>query len=62
MINMNLPAGARLLDKAGGLLGKPIDRIDGPLKVTGRATYAYEYREGGAPCYAFLVEAGIATG
>jgi xanthine dehydrogenase YagR molybdenum-binding subunit len=62
MINMNLPAGENPLDKTGGLLGQPLDRIDGPLKVTGRAPYAYEYRESGAPTYAFLVEAGIATG
>lgn len=62
MINMTLPAAESPLDKTGGLLGQPLDRIDGPLKVTGRAPYAYEYREGGAPAYAFLVEAGIATG
>jgi xanthine dehydrogenase YagR molybdenum-binding subunit len=62
MINMNMPVGESPLDKPGGLLGQPLDRIDGPLKVTGRAPYAYEYREGGAPTYAFLVEAGIATG
>ena len=23
-----------------GIIGRPIDRIDGPLKVMGRATYA----------------------
>jgi xanthine dehydrogenase YagR molybdenum-binding subunit len=63
MINMNQPAADSPLDKGGGLLGRPLDRIDGPLKVTGRAPYAYEYREGGgAPAYAFLVEAGIAKG
>ena len=26
------------------MIGEPIDRIDGPLKVTGQATYAYEHR------------------
>ena len=26
-----------------GVLGRPLDRVDGPLKVCGRATYAYEY-------------------
>src|SRR4051812_36732774 len=26
------------------LVGQPIDRIDGRLKVTGRATYAYEHK------------------
>ena len=48
MISMNIPAGESPLDKTGGLVGQPLDRIDGPLKVTGRAPYAYEYREGGA--------------
>ncbi len=62
MINVNLPIGQTPLDKPNGLVGQPIDRIDGPLKVTGHATYAYEYREGGVPAYGFLVEAGIATG
>ena len=33
-----------LLDSASqGLVGKPVPRIDGPLKVAGRATYAAEY-------------------
>jgi xanthine dehydrogenase YagR molybdenum-binding subunit len=62
MIDMNQPVGQTPLDQAGGLVGQPLDRIDGPLKVSGRAPYAYEYREGGVPAYAFLVEAGIATG
>ena len=29
------------------LIGRPISRIDGPLKVSGRATYAYEHWEAG---------------
>jgi xanthine dehydrogenase YagR molybdenum-binding subunit len=62
MINMNAPVDQTPLDQTGGLVGQPLDRIDGPLKVTGRAPYAYEYREGGVPAYAFLVEAGVATG
>ena len=24
-------------------IGRPLDRVDGPLKVTGRAKYAFEY-------------------
>ena len=32
------------------------------LKSPDSARYAYEYREGGVPAYAFLLEAGIATG
>ena len=62
MISMNTPIGETPLDRPGGVLGRPIDRVDGAAKVTGRATYAYEYREGAAPLYAFLLEAGIAKG
>ena len=25
------------------MIGQPTTRVDGPVKVTGRATYAYEY-------------------
>jgi xanthine dehydrogenase YagR molybdenum-binding subunit len=62
VINMNSAVRENPLDKPGGLLGKPLDRTDGPLKVTGRATYAYEYQEGGKPTFAYLVESAIATG
>jgi xanthine dehydrogenase YagR molybdenum-binding subunit len=44
------------------LIGQPIDRVDGGLKVTGRATYAYEYAEGGKPAYGYIVGAAIAKG
>ena len=62
MISMNTPVGETPLDRPGGLLGRPLDRVDGPLKVTGHATYAYEYRDIGPTAYGFLLEAGIATG
>ena len=26
-----------------GPIGRPLDRVDGPLKVTGKAKYAFEY-------------------
>ena len=26
------------------IIGKPVDRVDGPLKVTGTARYAYEWQ------------------
>ena len=61
MISMNTPIGETPLDRPGGLLGRALDRVDGPLKVTGHATYAYEYPQS-APTYAFVVIAGIATG
>jgi xanthine dehydrogenase YagR molybdenum-binding subunit len=41
--------------------GKPIDRIDGRLKVTGTATYAAEFNQP-RMAYAFPVRATIATG
>ncbi|RZM28424.1 MAG: xanthine dehydrogenase family protein molybdopterin-binding subunit, partial [Pedobacter sp.] len=41
--------------------GKPINRIDGKLKVTGKATYAAEFNQPGM-AYAFPVRATIASG
>src|SRR3954470_14772735 len=45
------------------VVGKPLDRIDGPLKTTGSAPYAYE-RNGVAPnqAYGFVVGAAIGKG
>src|ERR1700730_11034360 len=43
-------------------IGLPLNRVDGQLKVTGKATYAYEYAtQGGAP-YGVIVPAAIAKG
>jgi xanthine dehydrogenase YagR molybdenum-binding subunit len=62
MIDMSNPIGPTPLDRPGGLLGQPLDRVDGPLKVTGRATYAYEYRDLGQPAYGFVVVSSIGKG
>jgi xanthine dehydrogenase YagR molybdenum-binding subunit len=45
------------------IIGKPTDRIDGPLKTTGTARYAYE-RNTEVPnaAYGYVVGAGIAKG
>src|SRR5882724_7651402 len=45
------------------VIGKPTDRIDGPLKTTGTAPYAYE-RHDVVPnqAYGYVVGAGIAKG
>ncbi len=43
------------------LIGQPIDRIDGRLKVTGRAPYAYEQRVPDT-AYAVLITSTIAKG
>lgn len=42
-------------------IGKPIDRVDGHLKVTGRATYAAEFALSGL-VHAVLVQSTIAAG
>jgi len=42
------------------LIGQPIDRIDGPLKVSGRATYAAEHWNVAQPLYGYIV--GATTG
>src|ERR1700722_9703655 len=43
-------------------IGLPLDRVDGSLKVTGRATYAFEYATQGAAAYAVIVPASVAKG
>src|SRR6202044_2922105 len=43
-------------------VGLPLDRVDGRLKVTGRAPYAYEYAAQGAALYGVIVPASIAKG
>ena len=45
------------------VIGKPTERIDGKLKTTGTATYAYEHHAyRGKPAYGFVVGAAIAKG
>ena len=41
-MEMNAPIKSDALD-VGGIVGQPLDRVDGRLKVTGGARYAYEY-------------------
>ena len=43
-------------------IGRPLDRVDGPLKVTGRAKYAFEYAAQGEAAYGFIVSAVIGKG
>ena len=43
------------------MVGKPVDRVEGPLKVAGRRHYAYE-APGDAWLTAMLVPAAIAQG
>jgi hypothetical protein len=45
-----------------GPIGRSLDRVDGPLKVTGRAKYAFEYAAQGEAAYGFIVSAAIGRG
>src|SRR4051812_15016587 len=45
------------------VVGQPFDRIDGPLKTTGRAPYAYERHDLAAnAAYGYVVGSAIAKG
>jgi xanthine dehydrogenase YagR molybdenum-binding subunit len=62
-MQMNTPVGTNLLDTTpNGLVGQPLDRVDGRLKVTGGAKYAYEMAQIGQTLYGVLVQATIAKG
>jgi xanthine dehydrogenase YagR molybdenum-binding subunit len=56
------PAGPNPIDQLK-VIGKPHDRVEGRLKVSGTAAYAYERREPGEDmAYGYVVGAGIAKG
>jgi xanthine dehydrogenase YagR molybdenum-binding subunit len=63
-MEMNQPAPRNPLDEnRHGNIGRALDRVDGPQKVTGTAPYAYEVQEAPAqPAYGFIVEAAIGKG
>ncbi len=44
-----------------GIVGSPVNRVDGPAKVTGQATYAAEFHPDGL-AYAAIVESTICAG
>ncbi|MER9595675.1 xanthine dehydrogenase family protein molybdopterin-binding subunit [Mesorhizobium sp. M0244] len=48
--------------KHADVIGLPLDRIDGRLKVTGRAIYAFEYAAQGSAAYGVIVSASIGKG
>jgi xanthine dehydrogenase YagR molybdenum-binding subunit len=48
--------------KLGDPIGLPLDRVDGPLKVMGKAPYAYEYAAQGEALYGVIVPASVAKG
>jgi xanthine dehydrogenase YagR molybdenum-binding subunit len=61
-MKFDTPAGTNPIDQLK-VVGKPTDRIDGPLKTTGTAPYAYE-RHDVVPnqAYGYVVGAAIAKG
>jgi xanthine dehydrogenase YagR molybdenum-binding subunit len=62
-MDMTSPAPHNALDdNRQGLMGKPIDRVDGRLKVMGKAPYAHEVQEGGQAAFGFILGATIARG
>lgn len=44
------------------MIGQPVSRVDGLLKVSGKATYAYEQWKTGQPLYGFIVGATVGKG
>ncbi|HEY3754773.1 MAG TPA: aldehyde oxidoreductase molybdenum-binding subunit PaoC [Opitutaceae bacterium] len=61
-MRFDVPATTNPIDQLK-VVGRATDRIDGPLKTTGRATYAYEWKEFSTwPAYGYVVGAGIAKG
>ncbi|TZG28152.1 aldehyde oxidoreductase molybdenum-binding subunit PaoC [Sphingomonas montanisoli] len=61
-MKFDTPAGINPIDRQN-VIGRPQDRLDGPLKVSGLAPYAYE-RHDVAPdaAYGVMVGSAIATG
>ncbi|KQQ73187.1 xanthine dehydrogenase [Xanthomonas sp. Leaf131] len=61
-MKFDTPAGVNPIDQLK-VVGKPVDRIEGPLKVTGAAPYAYEWHDNVQDlAYGYIVGAGIAKG
>src|SRR6478609_10708135 len=56
------PAGSNPIDRLK-VIGQPVDRIDGPLKTTGTAPYAYERHDVAAgQAYGYILGSAIARG
>jgi len=62
-MRMDAPAPANALDSnAQGLIGQALDRVDGPLKVTGSAKYAHDFEQGSGMLHGYIVTSQIACG
>jgi len=61
-VKFDQPAGKNPIDR-GQIVGRPHQRIDGPLKVSGQATYAAEWhKEAPGHAHGYIVGAAIAKG
>jgi len=61
-MKFDTPAGTNPIDRMT-VVGKPTPRIDGPLKVSGAAPYAYEHHDvPGKPAYGYVLGAAVAKG
>src|SRR4051812_32639838 len=61
-MRFDIPASNNPIDQLK-VVGKPVDRIDGPLKTTGTARYAYEWNDVVRnPAYGYVVGSAIAKG
>ncbi|WP_343711968.1 aldehyde oxidoreductase molybdenum-binding subunit PaoC [Inquilinus sp.] len=61
-MKFDTPAGANPIDRLT-VIGRPTDRIDGPLKTSGTAPYAYERHDAVPnPAYGYVVGSAIAKG
>src|SRR5207237_6304999 len=61
-MKFDTPATTNPVDQLN-VIGKATDRIDGPLKTTGRARYAYERHDVVSnPAYGYVVGSAIAKG
>jgi xanthine dehydrogenase YagR molybdenum-binding subunit len=49
-------------ENRAGNIGKPVDRYEGPLKVSGLAAFAYEVQPPSEPAYGVMIGAAIARG
>ncbi len=62
-MEMNTPSPRNAIDEnRQGLIGKPVDRVEGRLKVMGTAPYAHEVVEVADAAYGFIVPATISKG
>ena len=60
-MKFDTPAKTNPIDRLK-IIGKPTVRIDGALKVSGAAPYAYEHQDAPDPAYGYIVGAGIGKG